>query len=425
MSRIQFTDEIRSRLQAERVRTGCGIKALFTRTKELPQDLTVAKVDNWLRGNSSTIRQDYFDFVIKAYENLPDNAKSLMSRRTERGRKKRDGYTPLNDNIRNELALLQETTKCYPTALLRRAPNCPDGLKPTTIKNWLSGKVKTAQTKQLDFVLSLWRNLAVVSENTQTERIELTPALQNEMRRLRSESGIGAMKLLKGCEDIPKGLNSAVIGNWLQGSVSSIKKSHLDYVVKLWSESQKSIPVTGEMTRHLNDEFKRTGISHVGLLRMLNLPNSKLSTHTFTTMRKGKRRAILETEWDAIVKLLATIPDNGTTIGQHASASNKSYLGGTGFNPKGDNSISGRYKSHLASDYIPVTDEIVTRIKAERERTGIGAKALLRQFEDEKPDKLSATTISAWINCTNKNASKLRLSWVLERWASLPDKSLK
>lgn len=69
---------------------------------------------------------------------------------------------------------------------------------------------------------------------------------------------------------------------------------------------------------------------------------------------------------------------------------------------------------------VPLANDMVETLIAERERTGVGQTALLKQA-DSVPMGLSPGLISAWINGNAETARKDYLNWVLARWRELPD----
>jgi len=425
MSRIKLTDDIREQIEAERLRTRCGVKALFVRTPNLPDGLTMSKIDNWLRGNSATIRKDHLKFVLKAYAALPDNAKSLLSKRTEKGRKSRLGYVRITEPTRRELISLQAETKIYPTALLRGVANCPETLKPRMIRNWLSGKTKTADKAHLDLVLNRWCSDKAKMNIDRYARVKITPEIRNQIKRLRAETGCGAMKLLRGHKNVPEGLSSSTIATWLNGKSTSAKQEHLDYVLRAWQQVERLIPATDEMIGIYRAELDRTGIMPSRLLNAFPDGSDGLSVPIMTALRDGKRKSIAERHWLYILASLKALPDAKPTkknpylgraenAGEPIAPTKHPYLGKPRNKPKEVKQAARYIERHEVED-----------LKAQIARTGVTATQLFAKFDDTKPKGLTINTIRSWLHAPEKKRTNPKfISWVLSTYRALPAKSL-
>jgi len=70
--------------------------------------------------------------------------------------------------------------------------------------------------------------------------------------------------------------------------------------------------------------------------------------------------------------------------------------------------------------FEPITADLLEKLKAERERTGVTPSALLRHCGSPPPDGLSLHMPGAWLRGTTKAANPKHVVWVLEAYASLP-----
>jgi len=117
-------DQRRERLIEEQNRT--GLKAIFNRIRpqEQPEGLTAAIIGNWTRKdqngqwNSSTARADYYDVVMKAYEQQPDIFKLD------------------EDNRRENLIAEINRTGLKATAIFSQIHPPPDKLTWSLLDNW-------------------------------------------------------------------------------------------------------------------------------------------------------------------------------------------------------------------------------------------------------------------------------------------------
>jgi hypothetical protein len=246
-------------------------------------------------------------------------------------------------------------------------------------------------------------------------RVPITDQIREELNYLRKKSGKGGMRLLRGRKDIPQGLDSAMIQSWLNGATKVALKSHINYVRKAWKTTDPKIPVTPEMVEQLNSELERTGMSPTSLLRACPDLQSKIANDAISALRCGARKTVDKTIWNEIITSLRRLPDKHIVT-------KKPYLGRSA-GAKGTAPPKKPYLKRFPDDHRPLTKTEIEQLKQQRERTGVGATALLRLFAAQKPDKLSANIISGWINGSIQKASKSRLVWVTKKWASLPDRT--
>lgn len=257
-------------------------------------------------------------------------------------------------------------------------------------------------------------------------RIKIPHSTLNRLRKLREETGVGPMRLLRGRNDVPKGLNSGRVSGWLSGCRKRADEAHLNYILEIWPKTDPMLNITPKMVDVLNEELSRTSVSLTTIAKAIAQHPHRLSANSLSKLRKGQGKIIRKSLWEAILTFLAAHPNANTAttnrrIVKKSTGQDKAELTKRkAFAPsKPPKEI---YLSGFADDYITLTDVDREVLIVERTRSGVGAAQLLRKFSADKPDKLSANTISAWINQHSKRASTSRLKWVLAKWRSLPDR---
>ena len=228
--RIALTAAHCAALGAEKLRTGVDVTPLFKSIESPPRGLKPHIIHQWLSGKTGTARQDHYEAVLAAWRSLPDilqlDGKALGIGPVEM----QAGRIVLNDRIRDRLHSLQNASGKGPTALLQwvvsQGMNPPEGLKASTIAQWLNGTAKTAAPEELRLVIEAW---AKASERG-LGWIALTEELQARLRPYR-DAGLLPSRLFKDAPDKPEDLTPAMISRWLAGTVRRIRKDHLDWVL--------------------------------------------------------------------------------------------------------------------------------------------------------------------------------------------------
>lgn len=135
-----------------------------------------------------------------------------------------------------ELSEHQARTGVGPTKLLKNTRHKrPDGLRAHIISNWIEGKNKTLRKDHLEYVLKLWNSFP-----DGPNRIQITPKIKEELCKHRNRTGIGSHAITTISDDCPKGLTSGIIQYWLDGSIKTARKEHLDYILCLWNTLEDS-----------------------------------------------------------------------------------------------------------------------------------------------------------------------------------------
>lgn len=147
-------------------------------------------------------------------------------------------------------------------------------------------------------------------------------------------------------------------------------------------EAGRRVAITPEILAQLRAEFKRTDVAAQKLLQNASDVPEGLTAETIRHWQSGRMKTARKHHLYYVLALWAALP----TVGRRVS----------------------------------ITPEIQALLLAERERTGVGPQALLRDTRAERPAGLSVETITAWLRGTHNTARQDHLDFVLTRWAALP-----
>lgn len=70
---------------------------------------------------------------------------------------------------------------------------------------------------------------------------------------------------------------------------------------------------------------------------------------------------------------------------------------------------------------IFLTNQMITDLLNQKERTGVGAEALLRNRRKEKPKRLNAAIITSWMRRKTVSANKQNFEYVMNLYQGMPD----
>ena len=70
--RTEITPRIRNELLRHSERTGVGSHAITTTNDDCPEGLTSGIIQYWLDGKIKSAKQEYLDYAIRTWEQLPD-----------------------------------------------------------------------------------------------------------------------------------------------------------------------------------------------------------------------------------------------------------------------------------------------------------------------------------------------------------------
>ena len=145
---VRLDDALRRHLKARKRETGLGPQALLkwaeANGEPIPDDLTVAKANNWLSGRARYARRHHLDWVHAIYNKA--------------GRPVGERVT-LTPEHRSALEAERARTGVSQAALLARAADVPEELSAPLISSWINGYAKTARADLYAYVLAQWRKL--------------------------------------------------------------------------------------------------------------------------------------------------------------------------------------------------------------------------------------------------------------------------
>jgi len=223
-------------LRAERERTGVEVAALYRGIPDCPAGLKPHTIWHWLDGKVGSARIDFYKTVLAAWRSLPD-APLLEGEALGLGPLVQHGdRVALSEDARGRLRELQDASGIGAVKLLDEAARdghmIPDGLKHSTILQWMSGATQSAKARHLAFVVGRWQEAAARG----LEWIDLTPDIQAQLAPLRA-AGLLPSKILNDAADKPDGLTPAIISRWLSGKVKRVRVDYLEWVLGRGSQT--------------------------------------------------------------------------------------------------------------------------------------------------------------------------------------------
>lgn len=456
--RVRIEAEIRNRLRALRERTGVGTTELLREGSDCPPGLTDSIVNSWLSGQVKSARRSHIKWVLAAWEE----------------RRQYDFITLTQGDTGRIADLLAACGIGVQAALRSYRGRMPEGMTSDVIQSWLSGSVRLARREHFEFVLSA---LQTVFEDGQN-RFELTREHVVALEAERIRTGTEIAGLVRGFHGLPDAPTASVIHSWFSGTTRSARQSDYDLVLGQWrSLPDLHRPDTSilDIKRYgvrygrvvLNDEIRerlrtlseRTGISGTGLIRQaqregIDIP-ARFTHNIVGTWMNGSVKAVRPDHLEFAIAVWESAPtahekvaltdahlaalrgfrdagvlpgpifDNADSVPEGLRAPMISqWLSGHASTARTDHLdwVLARCAAVAASDTrrVPVTPEVRGKLKAERERAGIGIIEFIKTADDA-PDGLTASMISAWMNGHVGTARRDHLAYVIARWKALPD----
>lgn len=237
---------------------------------------------------------------------------------------------------------------------------------------------------------------------------EFRESLKSEIYR----TGVTPRQFMKMLRKPPEGLETRTITRWLSGEVWHANQAHIEYVLRYYaklpdrlvpptqgdSTNKGWIEITPEMVEALRSELKRTGLSLTQLAGLNGIPAS-LTIYKLQSWRDRSTGTASPELWGAAMAALVAQPD-ATPV-----------------------PLTGLTKLVRAprAAKANVDWEVVNALRAHKQRTRTGAKALLKDWGAERPDGLTSAIVDGWLRGRIHKAEPELLRVVLERYASLPD----
>lgn len=218
----------------------------------------------------------------------------------------------LTPEIRNKLIYEHKRTGIGGSALLRgQRGKHPDGLHSHTIDGWRNGKIQSAKSHYLEWVLDRYENY-----QPDPNILELTKEIRNFLKAERNRTGTTPAKLLENCtSDIPDGFHSHTVVNWMQGVTQTVNRSQLDFVLREYaklSDDAYRIKLTKAKYDQLMGEVKRTGCGATQIMRLAKKPLPEgLNARKIALWFKGNVKTVRRDQWERVMETFASLPDIG------------------------------------------------------------------------------------------------------------------
>lgn len=145
----------------------------------------------------------------------------------------------ISTECRAKLKREAERTGAGPSKLLRgKRGIAPIGLTSSMIHGWTSGRIGTAKSEHLAWVLDTyarWKPPAKRS-STQPEKITITSDLYASLINGVERTGLGAIDILRHApKPLPEDLNHQKVQRWISGNTKTAIKAHWDLVMRLYA----------------------------------------------------------------------------------------------------------------------------------------------------------------------------------------------
>lgn len=174
-TRVPFTPEMLNALKRERKRTGISTTRLLSYSEDPPEGLTAAMITNWLMGVSRFVKREHYEFVLDLWKKLPEvnphhesvsdtdtTMPDLLLKEIPPPRTRKPAgripvyagvpYAEITDELYQHFHSEIRRTRVSPKQLLQSCTDCPKGLTPSLVSNWLHGKTLSAERRYLDYL---------------------------------------------------------------------------------------------------------------------------------------------------------------------------------------------------------------------------------------------------------------------------------
>ena len=376
---LVLNDEQRAEIVRLMTDTGVGFVALLRGQRaKAPEGLTAVVIRGMLEKPNSPVRRDHYEWVLRRWREMQALSRSLVTLT-----KKQIGM----------LMAEAERTGIKAGSLLARAADPP--VSAATVYSWLYGKTRTARVSDFEYVLSLWRSMPDAGQiplpgQGAAVRIPLTQEIVAELQAMKEKSGLGPIPLFEWAAkqgiSIPPGVSAQALGACMRFSNKTVDPQLLSFALETWraalAYAARPVPIEG---------WARTS-----LLRSRDV--GFLSERLFEgaiDVPEGLNAGVVSGWLDGC-----------------APEAQKNHL----------DWVLKRCKA-LSNSEMPrvmITEDVRAALIAYKERTGVGASALLKGARDT-PAGLSASLVTAWIGGYVGSARKDYLDYVIARWKALPD----
>lgn len=386
---IPVTTEVRNRLIHYKQDSGLGVYAFWSSLTrqgiQLPPGLSASKINNWLNAKTKTAQMDHLAFVEKHWSEFA--SRPLKPHRVPVTAE----FLKRNENHQKTSGL---GAHALFSSLRKQGVYPPDGLTAATVCAWMNRTILTAPLEHLKFVEENWQR--VVSELPELMRVPITPDVLKRLEGYQRDSQAGARafwtSLIRNKVEPPAGLSLAMINSWMNGSNSSARADHLEFVEEHWQHlavefTEQNTVLTDRDVAELKNLFGMLGIGPKKLMhgQRLHKPDG-LSSAVIGRWMEAEGQTIRKDHFEFVMTRLQTMISKG----------------------------EGR---------MPLTPERIAALEHERRRSGVELPTLLRQMTLRGESPPSITVIGNWFRGSVQCANRAHYDAVLKAWKSCPTPS--
>lgn len=333
-----------------------------------------------------------------------------------------------------------ERTGLGGNAAFNRMQEVPENLTIRVAEKIVAGQVASVRIEHLEALKNVYKILPTTSQKTKPVKIPDETLLHFEEERQRT--GLGGSAIFSKIKNPPVGLTVNVASQIVVGRTKSALQEHIDCLKAAYSQQEttdinvepnnpleqrkrrnnktsakpsepanKRIPISEETKSKLSAEVERTKCKGTAIFREIENPPKGLTVKIAEKIASGIAINAVPEHVEAILKVYANTSDDYGFLLKKFNAS------------KSAEASQKRGKRTLKGGYSLITSNYLNDIKAERERTGKGIKALFAEATDLLP---SLTLVSALdIYKGKKTSAKTEhLEALKAAYAALPDKKL-
>ncbi|MBL4836417.1 MAG: hypothetical protein JKY34_02470 [Kordiimonadaceae bacterium] len=211
-----------------------------------------------------------------------------------------------------------------------------------------------------------------------------------ELRAHQKRTGVNEHKLLKHGKNKPDGLTPVIIRSWTRETIKIAEAEHVNYVLDRWAalpdKESDYIALTSAIIDELHFHKERT---------LINIP---MALHEADAIKPKGLSASLVKKW----------------LDREVCHAKKEHL----------IFVLDQWQKQPSrkDDHARLTPLLVDFIQMEQSRTGVAIEALLEN-RDDKPEDLTPAKFNKWKNQKNLYFPKNHIEYVLNLWASIPDKA--
>ena len=360
--------EMSEALRTEIERTGIGPTALAEKYLNDMEDISASLINRWVTGAIKTARRDLYERALETWRGLPDDPYIF--------------YTP---EIGAAMKAEQHRTNVGVCRILSKSDDVPEGLTAEKIQHFCDGRQKKLRRLYFDYIMKKWSEFP----DAESEVIPLTPEIIDILRQQAARTGKGPQAILAGARDRPEGLNASSAAGWLKGLSKTVRKVHLEYILKRYemfeSNNSEKVPITEDIRLEMRRQIERTGIGPTALLRRAKDKPKGLNAHRIGYWIAGISKTARKDQLDYILNRWKNDPQF----------------------------------FRQASGRIKLTSEIIEKIEDYWRRTGISIQRLV-EFSSDAPPDLNARLVRAWLYREITSARKDHVDYVLKVLESLP-----